>query len=132
LLLLTQIEKRILLCAHWDSRPFADQDTAKKNLPIDGANDGASGVAVLMEIARQLNIKKPEAGVDIIFFDVEDYGQPDGDGDHVEDSYALGTQYWAKNPHKPNYTAENGILQIWLQVMHCLPWKVFDAIRPRI
>ena len=104
------IEKRILLCAHWDSRPFADQDTAKRNLPIDGANDGASGVAVLMEIARQLNIKKPDVGVDIIFFDVEDYGQPDGDGDHVEDSYALGTQYWAKNPHKPNYTAENGIL----------------------
>jgi hypothetical protein len=127
------IEKRILLCAHWDSRPFADQDTAKRNLPIDGANDGASGVAVLMEIARQLNIKKPDVGVDIIFFDVEDYGQPDGDGDHVEDSYALGTQYWAKNPHKPNYTAENGILLDMVGAGDALyHGRYFDAIRPRI
>lgn len=105
-----QSERRILLCAHWDSRPFADQDTLNKNQAIDGANDGASGVGVLMEIARQLNIKRPEVGVDIIFFDVEDYGQPEGDGNYVEDSYALGTQYWTKAPHVANYNAENGIL----------------------
>lgn len=103
-------EKRILLCSHWDSRPFADQDTIEKNKPIDGANDGASGVGVLMEVARQLQIKKPTVGVDIIFFDVEDYGQPDGEPNYSEDSYALGTQYWAKTPHIANYKAESGIL----------------------
>jgi glutaminyl-peptide cyclotransferase len=57
---------RILLCAHWDTRPFADKDSERKNEPIDGANDGASGVGVLMEVARQLSIAKPNLGVDII------------------------------------------------------------------
>ena len=64
---------RIMLCAHWDSRPFADQDSVRKNEPIDGANDGASGVGILIEVARQLSIAKPELGIDIIFFDIEDY-----------------------------------------------------------
>ena len=102
---------RILLCAHWDTRPFADQDTERKNEPIDGANDGASGVGVLMEVARQLSIAKPNLGVDIIFFDAEDYGQPDdSEFPPMEDSYCLGSQYWAKNLHTPNYIARYGIL----------------------
>jgi len=71
---------RIMLCAHWDSRPFADQDSVRKNEPIDGANDGASGVGILIEVARQLSIAKPDLGVDIIFFDIEDYGQPENSG----------------------------------------------------
>lgn len=66
--------KRILLCAHWDTRPFADQDIKNTVSPIDGANDGGSGVAVLLELARQLSMKKTELGIDIIFFDAEDWG----------------------------------------------------------
>jgi len=104
---------RILLCAHWDTRPIAekDPDPAKRNLPIDGANDGASGVGVLLEIARQISMLPLEIGIDIIFFDAEDYGQPhDSPLPYVEDSWALGSQFWAKNPHKPGYFAKYGIL----------------------
>jgi len=102
---------RILLCSHWDTRPWADQDSVRKNEPIDGANDGASGVGTLIEIARQLSINKPDIGVDIILFDLEDYGQPENSGyPENEDSYCLGTQYWAKNLHVPNYFAKFGIL----------------------
>lgn len=104
---------RVLLCAHWDSRPYADwdEDEANHRTPIDGADDGASGVGVLMEIARLMSNSKPNVGVDIIFFDVEDYGEPhDAQGKGKEDSWALGTQYWAKNPHKAGYFAKYGIL----------------------
>lgn len=104
-----QIEKknRILLCAHWDSRPFADQeeDESKHNTAIDGANDGASGVGVLLEIARILSSQDTKVGIDIIFFDVEDSGVSES-----SESWALGAQYWSKNPHIPNYTARYGIL----------------------
>ncbi|MBI2281492.1 MAG: M28 family peptidase [Bacteroidetes bacterium] len=104
-------KKRILLFAHWDSRPFADQDTKDLTKPILGANDGASGVGILIEVARQLSIKKPNIGVDIIFFDAEDYGQPSSAMSLMDsDSWCLGSQYWAKNLHKPNYKAEYGIL----------------------
>ena len=78
-------QKRILLFAHWDSRPYADHDPnpTKHKTAIDGADDGASGVGVLLEIARQLNLKSPEIGVDIIFFDAEDYGTPEFVTDYV-------------------------------------------------
>lgn len=103
--------KRIMLCAHWDTRPFADQDTRDQDKPIDGANDGGSGVAVLLEVARQLSIQEPEVGIDIIFFDAEDYGQPeDSEYPEMKDSYCLGSQYWAKNPPVPNYRPFFGIL----------------------
>ena len=98
---------RIFLCAHWDSRFIADHDTIRKKEPIDGANDGASGVGVLLEIARQVSLKKPEIGVDIIFFDLEDQGEG-GTGDVL--SWCIGSQYWAKNPHISNYNADYGIL----------------------
>ncbi len=106
------LNNRILLCAHWDTRPFADADSVDKYKPFDGADDGASGVAVLLEIARQLSIAKPEIGVDIIFFDLEDYGQEQNDDrfPQIENTWCLGTQYWAKNPHKIGYTAQYGIL----------------------
>ena len=104
-------EKRILLAAHWDSRPFADHDAnpANRETPIDGANDGASGVGVLLEIARQLKEKNPEIGVDIIFFDAEDWGTKNSKNDSG-DWWCLGSQHWARNPHVPNYKADFGIL----------------------
>lgn len=103
--------KRILLFAHWDTRPFADQDTKDKNKPIPGANDGGSGVGVLLEIARQISLNPIAVGVDIVLFDAEDYGQPDGTMmPRKPDTYCLGSQHWAKNPHVPGYKAYYGIL----------------------
>lgn len=103
--------KRILLAAHWDTRPFADQDDENKNNAIDGANDGGSGVGVLLEIARQISLKNTDVGVDIILFDIEDYGQPEISAfKQMQDSYCLGSQYWAKNPPIPNYKPMFGIL----------------------
>jgi Zn-dependent M28 family amino/carboxypeptidase len=106
--------KRILLAAHWDSRAFDDkeQKDTTKYKPIDGANDGGSGVGVLLEIARTLHktdLKLP-IGVDIIFFDSEDQGTPEGIKNSKPDTWCLGSQYWAKNKHKENYTAYFGIL----------------------
>lgn len=66
----------MLICTHWDARPFADQDDSAVGKPILAADDGASGSAVLLEIARQLQQKNPEIGVDLVFLDVEDYGRP--------------------------------------------------------
>lgn len=100
---------RILLFAHWDTRPWSDQDSVDKDKPSLGADDGASGVAVLMEMARQYSMSKPKVGVDLAFFDAEDWGK-EGGGPESEDSYALGTQYWAKNLHVKNYSANYGIL----------------------
>ena len=107
-----QAKKRILLAAHYDSRPFADHDPDENNwnTPIDGANDGASGVGVLMEIARLLKDNPTKAGVDIILFDLEDYGAPAYENVMTNDDWALGSQYWAKNPHIYNYRAYFGIL----------------------
>ena len=107
--------KRILLMAHWDTRPFADQgDEQDHHTPILGANDAASGVAVLMEIARVLARNDSTAvGVDLLFFDVEDYGAPSfaaNDLSGKPTSYCLGSQYWGENKHDPNYQAYYGIL----------------------
>lgn len=104
---------RILLCAHWDSRPYADwdEDPINHNTPIDGANDGASGVGVLTEVARVLSLNDINLGVDIIFFDVEDYGEPrDERNNNTDENWGLGSQYWSKNPHEQNYKALYGIL----------------------
>ncbi len=108
-------KNRILLCAHWDTRHIADYDPdpSKRDQPILGADDGASGVGVLMEVARILGENgMKDVGVDIVLFDAEDYGQPrDGGGfPQMRDSYALGSQYWARTPHKPGYRAKFGIL----------------------
>ena len=109
--------KRVLLAAHWDTRPFADKDDERPNQPIDGANDGASGVGVLLEVARALQEADtvPRVGVDIILFDGEDYGAPEGEqNDRPEDVnkvwWCLGSQHWADHKHQPNYSAYYGIL----------------------
>jgi glutaminyl-peptide cyclotransferase len=106
------LPNRILLNAHWDTRPWADLDTINKDKPFDGANDGGSGVAVLMELARELSQSKIEKGIDIIFFDIEDYGQESTNTqyEHQEDTWCLGSQYWATHLHKPGYYARYGIL----------------------
>lgn len=101
--------KRILLLAHWDTRPWADAETdpAKHNTPIPGANDGGSGVGVLLEIARNLSHKMPTIGVDLLFTDAEDYGDTGGD----DNSWCLGTQYWIKNmPYDATNRPMYGIL----------------------
>lgn len=106
---------RVLLCAHWDTRPWADTDPNPANhyKPLPGANDGGSGVGVLIEIARQLSQVPTKVGVDIILFDAEDYGLHENDS-HLwnkhRHSWALGSQHWAINPHKAGYSARYGIL----------------------
>ena len=114
-----QAQKRILLAAHWDTRPYADKDEEKKNASFDGANDGASGVGVLLEVARVLSQSKlPTVGVDLILFDGEDWGKDSSTGqksnleipDGYEDWWCLGSQYWSKHKHQKNYTAYYGIL----------------------
>jgi hypothetical protein len=103
---------RILLFAHWDTRPFADKDSTRTREPIDGANDGASGVGVLLEVARQLGERPSDVGVDIIFFDAEDYGKPEWlpATENGYKDWCLGSQYWAQNPHRPGYRARFGVL----------------------
>lgn len=112
-----EAKKRVLLAAHWDTRPFADKDTANRRSPIPGANDGASGVAVLLEIARKLSHHElPQVGIDIVLFDGEDYGAhidddaPNMINNRVKIWWCLGSQYWAEHPHKKNYSAYYGIL----------------------
>ncbi len=103
---------RVLLFAHWDTRPFADKDSVRINEPIDGANDGGSGVGVLLEVARQLQRNPADIGVDIVFFDAEDYGKPEW-APSTENGYrdwCLGSQHWSETPHRPGYRARFGIL----------------------
>ena len=114
-----ELASRILLCAHWDSRPWADNDPDEANWhkPVMAANDGASGVAVMLEVARQIDVctkQNPDTlalGVDFICFDAEDYGYPQWETvNDPGDTFALGAQYWSANLHKDGYTARFGIL----------------------
>jgi hypothetical protein len=102
---------RILLCAHWDSRPFADQETDSvlRSQPVPGANDGASGVAVLLEMARILRQHPLEFGVDIVLFDLEDIGDAGAGltGDTLN-PFCIGSQYFVE--HAGNYRPRYGIL----------------------
>lgn len=101
-----EAQTRIFLIAHWDSRPRADRDpdSSKRNLPIPGANDGASGVAILLEMARHLKEHPPAVGVDMLFDDGEDYGR---EGD--EKYYFLGAGYFCHNM-PPGFKPAFGIL----------------------
>ena len=98
-------KRRILLCTHWDSRPYADQekDSSLHDRPILGANDGGSGTAVLLVLAELLAKRDPNIGLDLVFFDGEDYG-PEG----VISQYLLGSKYFAKKAG--GYYCEFGIL----------------------
>lgn len=112
------VKKRILLAAHWDTRPFGDKDAEDDMVEIDGANDGASGVSVLLEIARIMSgPNPPSVGVDMILFDGEDWGEHQNVSSEIDpreydkDSwYCLGSQYWSKNKHRADYSAYYGIL----------------------
>lgn len=97
---------RVLLCAHWDSRPWADQDSLADNHEshVMGANDGASGVAVLLEVARHLQQFEPAYGIDIVFFDAEDSGI-----NGKNETYAIGSSYFAENKDS-GYLPQFGIL----------------------
>ena len=104
--------KRLLFCAHWDSRPFSDYDPdpSRRELAVPAANDGASGVAVLMEIARVFANADIPIGVDIILFDLEDHGNANPKAKNTQTTWCLGSQHWSKNRHEPAYHAEFGIL----------------------
>lgn len=99
---------RVMLAAHWDSRLIAekDEDKTRQDDPIMGADDGATGVAVLLEIANIIKSNPIDLGIDIVLFDAEDQGTPGG----ANETWCLGSQYWGKNPHEPNYKAKFGIL----------------------
>ena len=113
-------ERRILLAAHWDSRRWADEDPdpAKHETPVDGANDGASGVAVILEMARTMSAHNPAVGIDILLTDAEDSGvsAPESVTDPMEilryeNSWCLGTQQWlASDPFAGRTRPEFGIL----------------------
>ena len=111
-----KLGERVLLAAHWDTRHIADSPISeeRQGMPIDGADDGASGVAVLLEVARQIQANPINLGVDIILFDAEDHGVSGEDAETQTDpnqsSWCLGSQHWARQPHRPSYKAKYGIL----------------------
>ena len=104
-----ELQARVVIASHWDSRPWADNDadSAKHRQPVMAANDGASGVAVMLELARQISTLNPAVGVDFVCFDAEDYGAPYW-GKQAEDGsdWCLGSRYWAQNlpeGYRPRY-----------------------------
>ena len=101
-------KKRVVIASHWDSRPYADQDPLPENhnKPVPAADDGASGVAVMMELARIFYAEKPEVGIDFVCFDAEDLGK----SEHGSESYCLGSQYWSNSIKASAYKADYGIL----------------------
>ena len=112
---------KIMLCAHWDSRPTADNDfdLANRDKPIPGADDGASGVAVLLELARLFKEGRPAVGVVLAFWDAEDWGPDDA---HMY----LGARYFAKNPD--GYRPDEAILIDMIGQKHLsIPEEVYSS-----
>ena len=109
-----EAETRLLICGHWDSRPWADNDPDEANWhkPVLAANDAASEIAVMLEMARLIQRHPLRIGVDFICFDAEDYGIPQWSEEAGSDatSWCLGSQHWAANPHVYGYKARFGIL----------------------
>lgn len=122
-------KNRILLFAHWDSRPFADQDPnpANRQTPVDGANDGAGACGILLEIARQIALQQPAIGIDILFFDAEDWGAPESDWPN-HGGWCLGSEYWAQHPHIPDYKANYGILLDMASARNALFYKEINSM----
>ena len=100
--------ERVLYIAHWDTRPFSDaaSDAASRKMPVPGANDGASGVALLMAVADVLKSTPPVYGVDMLFVDGEDYGDF---GPPLKD-VLIGSTYFASNLPSPSYRPIFGVL----------------------
>lgn len=115
---------RILLCAHWDSRFQAEQEDKSKVVP--GANDGASGVGVWLEVARHLEEFDPGVGIDIVFFDLEDQGTSTG---NQPESWALGAQHWSRQPHRPAFRFRMGILLDMVGAKHATFYKEGFSMR---
>ncbi len=105
-----EAKRRIMIAAHWDSRFQADKDTKDQKKPIDGADDGGSGVGVILEMARVLRANPIDIGVDFVLFDVEDQGLDSNDDKDHSETWCLGSQHWAKNKHKPGYYPYSAIL----------------------
>jgi len=108
-------QDRIMICAHWDCRPWADHDPDEKNhhTPILAANDAASGVAVMMELARNIQKQNLNYGIDFICFDAEDWGVPEWAEEDYPDganTWCLGSQHWAQQARENGYKARYGIL----------------------
>ena len=105
---------RILLCAHWDCRPWADNDPDEANYhtPILAANDAASGVAVMLEICRLLQKQPVQVGIDMICFDAEDLGTPQWEEGRLgsADTWCLGSKIWAEKARDDGYKARYGVL----------------------
>ena len=105
---------RIIICAHWDSRPWADNDEDEKNhrTPVLAANDGASGVAMMMEICRLLQQNPIKVGIDFICFDAEDMGTPQWaeTEESTSDTWCLGSKFWAERAREEGYHARYGVL----------------------
>lgn len=110
-----EASSRIIISGHWDSRPWADNDPDESlhTTPIDGANDGASSIGIMLELSRQLStaaqndtIPTPTIGIDFICWDAEDAGTH---GRFSSSTWCLGSQYWASHRHTPDYTANFGI-----------------------
>lgn len=97
--------RRLMICCHWDTRPFSDRDPEKPKARFDGAVDGAASAGIMLELARVLQTNNPPWGVDLVFFDAEDYGDP-SDGN----SYCLGSQYFSAKPPIDGFNPEYGIL----------------------
>jgi glutaminyl-peptide cyclotransferase len=99
--------RRVMLAAHWDTRPMADQDpdSSRRTQPVPGANDGASGTAVLLEMARLLNEQPPGVGVDLTFFDLEDVGEDMPEDSAAAVPFAIGSEAFAANSqgYRPAY-----------------------------
>lgn len=99
--------RRLLLCAHYDSRPWCDAqtDSLAGNSAVLGAGDGASGVGVLLELSRLLSQHQAPIGIDIVLLDVEDYGLP-----KVDNSFCVGSQYWSTHLNASSPKPYAGIL----------------------
>lgn len=99
--------ERVLYVAHWDTRPVAerDPDPARRDLPIPGANDGASGVALLLGVADALRSEAPAVGVDLLFVDGEDFGDFDRDQDVL-----IGSAWFADHLPSPSYQPLFGVV----------------------
>ncbi len=119
----SDLSQRVLLCAHWDTRPYADEDPdpANHSKPILGANDGASGVAILLELARLFAQHPPPVGVDLLLLDGEDYGRA-SDIEH----FCLGSRYAAQHYPFP-------IRPLWVVVVDLVgdrdawfPWEEYS------